>query len=247
MNKIEQAIKHYTDRVGQRPGPIRAALIDMDGTLYDSMPWHARAWYRMVTELGIEADINEFFAYEGMTGSATINLIFERAFHRCATDDEVKQLYAKKSKYFVENNNATVMPGAQSMIREFRRQGIETVLVTGSGQTTLINMLDRDFDNAFKFRITSHDVTHGKPDPEPYLRAMELAGVEPHESIVVENAPLGIMAGVRSGAFTVGVTTGPIPRERMQSANPDILFDSMLGFDNLLRRLLYNINDFQKD
>lgn len=243
MTDLEQAIKHYTGRTGHRPGQIRAALIDMDGTLYDSMPWHARAWHRMVTELGIDADVNEFFAYEGMTGAATINLLFERAFNRRATDDEVKRLYAVKSKYFVENNQAVVMPGAQSMVSELRRNGIETVLVTGSGQSTLINKLDHDFDGAFKLRITSHDVTHGKPDPEPYLRAMQLAGVEPTEAIVIENAPLGIVAGVRSGAFTVGVTTGPIPREQMEQADPDILFDSMPRFDKTLPSLLYILNN----
>lgn len=46
----------------------RAALIDMDGTLYDSMPRHARAWMRMVGEIGIKATTEEFFMYEGRTG-----------------------------------------------------------------------------------------------------------------------------------------------------------------------------------
>lgn len=240
--EINVAIEHYATRTGHRPGPVRAALIDMDGTLYDSMPWHARAWHRMVTELGIDANVDEFFAYEGMTGAATINLLFERAFGRCATDDEVKHLYGLKSKYFVENNHAVVMPGAQSMVRQMRERGIETVLVTGSGQSTLINRLSHDYVDAFALRITSHDVTHGKPDPEPYLRAMKKAGVEPVEAVVVENAPLGVVAGVRSGAFTIAVNTGPIPRAELVEAGADIVFDSMPECAENLSDLLYMLN-----
>ena len=70
-------------------------------------------------------------------------------------------------------------------------------------------------------------MTKGKPDPEPYLMGMKLAGVSPAEAIVIENAPLGVMAGHRSGAFTVGVTTGPIPRAEMEKAGADIVYDSM--------------------
>jgi len=242
ITELSAAVEHYGARSGCRPGPVRAALIDMDGTLYDSMPWHARAWHRMVTELGIDANVDEFFAYEGMTGAATINLLFERAFGHHATDAEVKRLYGLKSKYFVENNHAVIMPGAQSMVRQFRDRGIETVLVTGSGQSTLLDRLDDDYAAAFRLRITSHDVSHGKPDPEPYLRAMEKAGVKPVESVVVENAPLGVVAGVRSGAFTIAVKTGPVPRAALVEAGADIVFDSMAECAETLSDLLYMLN-----
>ena len=91
------------------------------------------------------------------------------------------------------------------------------VLVTGSGQNSLISRIDTNFPGIFEpgMRVTSRDVTHGKPHPEPFIRAMQLARVSPSQSIVIENAPLGIEAGDRAGAFTIGVTTGPIPVEEM--------------------------------
>ena len=81
------------------PKEICAALIDMDGVLYDSMPFHARAWHSMMEEQGISTSPDEFFLYEGMTGAATINLIFNRELQRDATEKE-KKTYMHVSRSF---------------------------------------------------------------------------------------------------------------------------------------------------
>lgn len=237
---IFQALQMYSDRTGHALAKPKAALIDMDGTLYDSMPWHARAWHRMVTELGINAEVDEFFGYEGMTGKATINLLFERAFGRHATDAETIELYDRKSKYFQENNNAVVMPGAAKMVKTFRDAGIVPVLVTGSGQATLMARLTDDFDGEFpeNLRITSRDVSHGKPSPEPYLKGLSLLDLKPWEAVVVENAPLGVQAGVAAGIFTFGIKTGPIPDNALQQAGADMAFESMRSFADFLPQFL---------
>ena len=86
--------------------------------------------------------------------------------------------------------------------------------------------------------VTSRDVSRGKPDPEPYLLAMEKAGVLPSEAVVIENAPLGVKAGAASGAFTVAVTTGPIRESEMRAAGADMVFPSMEAFADALPGLL---------
>ncbi len=222
------------------PLGVKAALIDMDGTLLDSMPSHARAWHRMVSELGIKCDVDEFFGYEGMTGAATIDLIFRRELHRPATDEEKKELYARKTGYFNEMPKVPVMPGAARMLETLARHAVERVLVTGSGQKSTIGRLAVEFPGAFRegMMVTSRDVSRGKPDPEPYLMAMDKAGVTPAESMVVENAPLGVKAGAAAGAFTVAVVTGPIPAEAMWEAGADMVFPSMEAFADALPRLL---------
>ena len=53
--------------------------------------------------------------------------------------------------------------------------------------------------------ITSDDVTVGKPDPEPYLRAATLLGVDPSDCLVIEDAPAGIAAGRAAGAAVLAV------------------------------------------
>lgn len=241
----KSAISRYLARTGFSHIDPRAALIDMDGTLYDSMVNHTAAWYRLMTEAGIECRRDEFYLYEGMTGAATINKLFLRGFGRDATPAEKEDLYHLKTQYFKELPGVERMPGALEMVTAMRDHGLKRVLVTGSGQNSLINRLAVDFPGLFSddLRITSRDVTHGKPNPEPFQKAMGLAGVEPWQSIVVENAPLGVEAGVRSGAFTVAVTTGPIPREAMAAAGADLIFPSMAAFAAALPALLAQLTD----
>lgn len=223
---------------------IRAALIDMDGTLYDSMPLHARAWHRMVTGLGIDATVDEFFGYEGMTGAATINLLFNRAYGRSATPDEIAELYRLKTVYFNEFPPVSVMPGAQRMVRSLIECGVTPVLVTGSAQGSLLGRLDADFDGVFTpgMRITARDVSRGKPDPEPYLMAMQRAGVAASEAIVIENAPLGVRSGAASGAYTIAVTTGPIPAGDMWAAGADAVYPSMPALADDIKALITRLD-----
>lgn len=221
----------------------RYALIDMDGVLYDSMPFHALAWQRMMAEQGIDTDRDEFFLYEGMTGKATVDLIFQRELGRHATDEEALRLYRRKADIFVEMGEKRKMPGAARMLSVLMERGIGRVLVTGSAQHSLLDRLDMDYPGAFPAgkRVTALDVTHGKPDPEPYLKGLEKAGVKSDEAFVIENAPLGVRAGKAAGLFTIAVTTGPIPREAFEREGADLIFPSMDAFADALPELLERI------
>lgn len=227
----------------------RAALIDMDGTLYDSMPRHADAWLRMVSEIGIEATREEFFMYEGRTGASTINLLFNREFHRDATECEIKELYHRKTVYFNELPDVESMPGAAEMLDFFKKVGMKRVLVTGSGQSSLINRLDNDFPGAFtpEMMVTGRDTVNGKPAPDPFLIAMKKAGVTPAQSIVIENAPLGVESGDAAGAFTIGVTTGPIPGAALKEAGAAIVFPDMETLAEHLPILIYALSTHRRN
>lgn len=219
---------------------MKSALIDMDGVLYDSMPFHARAWHRMISELGLTSTVDEFFLYEGMTGAATIELIFRRHGLPVPSPERIRELYARKAQYFVETGRKDPMPGADRMLKALMDAGWERVLVTGSAQSSLLSRLNEDYPGAFpeNRRVTALDVTHGKPDPEPYLKGMALAGTRPEDTIVIENAPLGVRAGVAAGLRTFAVTTGPIPRSEFEKENPTAIFASMNEFADALPELL---------
>ena len=135
------------------------------------------------------------------------------------------------------------MPGALEMVNLLRDMGLRRVLVTGSGQNSLLSRIDTDFPGIFEpgMRVTARDVRHGKPHPEPFIRAMQLARVTPSQSIVVENAPLGVEAGDRAGAFTVAVITGPIPVEEMERAGAAVVFPSMKAFADALPTLVFSM------
>ena len=214
------------------PEGIKAALIDMDGVLYNSMPHHAKAWHQMFSEQGITTDPDEFYLYEGMTGGDTIDLIFRRELKRGASEKERKNLYERKAELFVESGKKEALQGAADMLFQLKAMGLKTVLVTGSAQGSLLDSLDVDYPGYFpkERRVTALDVSNGKPHPEPYLKGTQKAGVSPAEALVVENAPLGVRAGKAAGCFTVAVTTGPIPREEFEKEGADIIFASMEDF-----------------
>ena len=222
------------------PRGIKAALIDMDGVLYDSMPYHAKAWFQMFSEIGINGDPDEFYLYEGMTGGATINMLFQRELGRPSTKDEEERLYARKAELFSGSGKKKMMPGAFSMVKTLSDSGLTTVLVTGSAQGSLLNSLDEDYAGFFpkEWRVTALDVSKGKPDPEPYLKGLEKAGVTKEEAIIIENAPLGVRAGKAAGCFTIAVTTGPIPREAFEKEGADMIFPDMPSFAAWLREKL---------
>ena len=203
----------------------KAALIDMDGVLYDSMPKHCKAWCATMLEEGLDIPEEEFFLYEGMTGPATINLLMEREKGVTLTQEECMAVYRRKAEKFNAMEEARPMPGAAQKIARMQAAGLKTVLVTGSSQGSLLDRLEVDYPGAFppERRVTALDVTNGKPHPEPYLRGLEKAGVTAGEAIVLENAPLGVRAGKAAGIFTIAWTTGPIPRQAFEAEGADLI------------------------
>ncbi|MCD7710333.1 MAG: HAD-IA family hydrolase [Porphyromonadaceae bacterium] len=228
MNEITSA---YLQKTGFSHLDPKAVLIDMDGVLYNSMPYHAEAWYKAVSSQGIACTLEEFFLYEGRTGASTIDLIFNRAYGRDATEEEKKQIYTRKCEFFERKGAAAVMPGSFDFLQQVKSLGLLPVLVTGSGQRTLLSKLSHDFPGIFtpQTMVTSFDVKYGKPHPEPYLIGLQKASVQPWQAIVVENAPLGVQAGVAAHIFTVAVNTGPLPNHMLIEAGADYLLPDMLS------------------
>ncbi|MGN0229188.1 MAG: HAD family hydrolase [Muribaculaceae bacterium] len=246
MNDSIQAIRHYLEANRLDRLDIKAALIDMDGVLFDSMPLHTLAWKQLADGLGIESSREEFYLYEGMTGVATVNLLFRRRFGSEPTIKEARRLYKVKAGYFQSMGRPSMMPGAHDMLSCLKREGIERVLVTGSGQPDILRRIDDEYQDLFEqhLRITAADVKHGKPHPEPYLMAQQRVKALPSQTIVIENAPLGVEAGHASGAFTIAITTGPVPKQNFIDSGADLIFDSMPQFAEQLPQLIHLFRTF---
>ena len=222
------------------PVGLKAALIDMDGVLYDSMPFHARSWHQLFTELGVTtSNSDEYYLYEGMKGADTIGMILKRELNRDTTEEERNEIYAHKAELFKSCGEAPMLKGAAEMLNALKDMGLTTVLVTGSAQKSLLENLERDYPGFFprERMVTALDVKNGKPHPEPYLKGLEKAGVDKSEVIVIENAPLGVRAGKAAGLFTIAVTTGPIPRENFEKEGADLIFPDMPTFASWLKNI----------
>ena len=114
-------------------------------------------------------------------------------------------------------------------MQQIKDGGLKICVVTGSAQHALLDKLLIDFDGLLRKEliVTAFDVTHGKPNPEPYLMGMKKCGVEPWETIVVENAPLGVRAAVAARCFTIAVNTGPLPDAMLAAEGADLIFPAM--------------------
>jgi len=119
--------------------------------------------------------------------------------------------------------------------------GITPIIVTGSGQASLLDRIERNFPGLFcsEWMVCAKDVKFGKPNPEPYLMGLKKAGnLQPFNSMVVENAPLGVEAGHKAGCFVIAVNTGPLPDRLLLDAGADVLFHSMTELSHAIAGII---------
>lgn len=208
---------------------IKAVFFDMDGVLYDSMPAHSVAWVRAMTQFGLHFTINDCYMNEGRTGDDTINEQMKLQLGREATQEEMDKIYKLKTGFFEKSGIVQPMPFANNLLQKIKQAKQQIALVTGSGQVSLLENLNRDFPEIFNKNniVTAFDVTRGKPDPEPYLLALQKTEREPHETIVIENAPLGIQAAKAAGISVIAVNTGTLADKILYNCGAKIVFSGM--------------------
>ena len=153
---------------------LKAVLFDMDGVLYDSMPNHAYAWTTIMQARGLHLTHEEVYLHEGRTGADTIHIVCKRQ-QREITHEEIQAIYKEKSELFNTFPPVDKMPGSHELLQKVVRDNLIPMLVTGSGQPSLLNRLNDSFPQIFRRErmVTPFDVTRGKPHPDPYLMALE--------------------------------------------------------------------------
>ena len=209
---------------------IKAVLFDMDGVLYDSMKNHAVAWVQSMQKFGINMTADDAYATEGARGVDTIRYMVRQQKGIEISEAQAQEMYDEKSRIFHSMPEAPIMPGILSLMEQISNAGISIGVVTGSGQKPLIARILRDFGKYVtpEHITTAYDVPRGKPNPDPYLIGLQKAGnLQPPEAIVVENAPLGIRAGIAANIYTVAVNTGPLADQVLFDAGANILFPTM--------------------
>ena len=215
---MEQAIQNYLSKNQHSSLNIKAAFFDMDGVLFNSMPYHAEAWKRTMNAHGIPFELHDAYVCEGRTGASVINEMFLKHKNREATEEEIQSMYKEKSDCFNSISKIERIPDILPLLEQLKADGIDIYIVTGSGQESLLDRLNKWFPDIFSKEkmVTAFDVKKGKPDPEPYLIALAKSGVQPNEAFVVENAPLGVRSSVAAGLFTFAVNTGILTTEELE-------------------------------
>ena len=207
----------------------KAVFFDQDGVLYNSMPYHAKAWAWAMTKHGLPYTEEETYMNEGRTSVGVIQEHYLHLFGTDAPQQIIDDIYADKTAYFNRMTGGMPgnIPGVSEVLEYLHAQGVECWVVTGSGQRNLINSLNETFNHVFTGIVSSFDVKHGKPDPEPYLKAWEKSGFRKEDCAVVENAPLGVRAAKAAGLFTIAVNTGPLPDKALWDEGADLVLPDM--------------------
>jgi beta-phosphoglucomutase len=245
MNRITEAIKAYNKELNSNIDPLsgqaarsfspRAVLFDMDGVIYNSMPLHAVAWQESMAQFGIIMTAEDAYATEGARGIDTIRHFVKQQKGEDMTLEEAQKMYDVKTKIFHSMGEAPIFDGVTALMRKIKAAGMHIGIVTGSGQRPLIQRLADDFKEFITKNdiVTAYDVKRGKPNPDPYLTGLEKAGnLQPWQGIVVENAPLGVRAGVAAQIFTVAINSGPLPDSVLLDERANLLYHHIEDFSN---------------
>ena len=174
-----------------------AILFDLDGVLVDSTRAVDREWREWARRKGVDGDAIMSIAH----GVRTIEVIRRVAPH----------LDAEAEASAIENHEAgdqrgvTVMPGAVNLLRSIP-DGQWGVVTSGS-RLLATNRLRFCGLPVPKVLVTSDDVTHGKPHPEPYLKGAAQLGFNSADCLVIEDAPAGIESARAAGMKVIGITS----------------------------------------
>jgi beta-phosphoglucomutase len=199
---------------------MKAIIFDMDGVLVDSMPYHAEAWIQAFADAGIEVEKREIYELEGSNHMQTVDIIFRRS-GRIPTNKDAEELSKKKIEIFNRIEHVRPFDGIKELLAALAPK-YSLAVVSGSNHNTVHDLMDTFFPGAFKVIIDGDDVHKSKPDPEPYLMAVEQLFVPKKDCIVIENAPLGIRSAKSAGLRCIAVVAY-LGRESLKEA--DLIVD----------------------
>ena len=197
---------------------IKAVLYDMDGTVLDTMPLYERSWAYADELLGCGG---RAVAMIPQISGMNNNDCKEYVLARMGEDfpyTEFRRLMRGRMEEIIAEQGISCKAGAPEIFETLRTMGIKQILVTSSPPKAVYPYLESvGITNAFDGIITGDMVVHSKPDPEIFLLGAKLAGCEPHECVVVEDAFSGARAGIAGGMLTVMIPEYlPIPEDVAQ-------------------------------
>lgn len=195
----------------------------MDGVVVDSMSYHIKSWREALSTIGISITDLEIYLMEGMTGDETIKELASKN-NESLPDEVIKKVLKLKRKIFNEIFTVNIMKGSKNLLLKLRSLNYNLALVTGTRLEVVEKVLKKGLENIFKVIITGDMVSNGKPDPEPYLKAVEKLGVNKANCLVIENAPAGIASAKSAGLACFAVQTS-LPGDYLKSA--DKIFQSI--------------------
>lgn len=182
-------------------------LFDLDGVIVDTESQYTRHWNAMGEKyLGKE---NFGITIKGQT--------LVQILDQYVDDPAIAEILENEVDRFERDMDFDPVPGAFEFMKKAKDAGIPTAIVTSSNEKKMGQLYRRypDFKEWVNVVLTSEHFTKSKPNPECFLKGMEVLGGTPETTVVFEDSMHGIAAGTGSGAFVVGLTTTN-PKEKLE-------------------------------
>ncbi len=178
---------------------MKAALFDLDGVIIDTEPSYSIFWGGMGEKYNIGID-NFADAIKGTTLTQILDKYFTASLH--AEVVEQLEAYEKSMQY-------RLFPDVIDFLDKLKSLGFSCAIVTSSNLEKMSNLWSQlpGLRGYFEALVTDEDVTHSKPDPEPYLVGASRLGVAPEDAFVFEDSFNGLLSGRRAGARVVALAT----------------------------------------
>ena len=191
---------------------FKAALFDLDGTLFDTEGQYTILWGRLARKY--RPDIPRL---EYIIKGTTLKQIFERYF----PDPEVQAAIKVDLDDYERQMRYEWVAGALDFLADLKSHGVKCAVVTSSNQEKMRSdaLQWPAFNEMFDRVLTSEDFTASKPHPDCYLLGAKVFGCTTDECVVFEDAFTGLQAGMSAGIYTIGLATGNSPEQIKDKCN----------------------------
>lgn len=197
---------------------LKVALFDLDGVVFDTEPQYTIFWGEQCREFhpehpGLEIEIK----------GQTLTQIYDKWFS--GELEQVRDLITNRLNSFEAQMDYPYVAGFLDFIRELRKEGVKTAVVTSSNKPKMENVYNKhpEFLDLFDAILTSEDFAESKPSPDCYLRGAARFGATPKECVVFEDSINGLRSGRAADMLVVGLTT------TNQKSNIEMLSDCQIN------------------
>lgn len=196
---------------------VRAAVLDIDGTLIDSNDAHAQAWVDVGKEMGYAIEFAHVRSLIGKGGDKVLPEITGLD----DDSDEAEKVKKRRGEIFQQQYLPKLQPfpQARELLERFQAEGLTLVVATSASKDDMGKLLEKaGVKDLIKEKTSQSDVEASKPDPDVIEAAVEKAGCEPAEAVMLGDTPYDVEASRRAGVPCVALRCGGWSDEDLRDA-----------------------------
>ncbi len=201
----------------------KAVIFDLDGVLIDTGSYHEQSFRDLAALYGLNMSDTFFIDTFGMQNRQSLPILAGRSL----TDSETQELSDWKEQRYREliAGKMTLLAGVRDLLNDLKKNGYRTAIGTSTPRKNVEFMMDNTHvQDLFDAYTCSEEVQKSKPAPDTFLSAASKLGVPPEQCLVIEDAIVGVEAGLNAGMRVLAVTT---TRTREELARAHRIIDSL--------------------